>query len=164
MLAPGEGHQIHGGALHATVKVSGGFGASTFELEVPPGYDVGAHVHTSGEELFYVVEGVVDLLAYEPTVRTSGDWHDWTSATGRRYLRGGPGSLLFVPAGCPHAFANQTAQPAKLLFQASTPGHEQYFEELAAVLTAAPDGPHDMSRIVALRAKYGIEQLTQLHA
>jgi uncharacterized RmlC-like cupin family protein len=107
MLAPGEGHRIRGGALDATVKVSGGFGASTFELVIPPGYDVGAHVHASGEELFYVLDGMVDLLAYEPTVRTSRDWHDWMSRGGRRFLRGGPGSLLFVPAGSPRPERNR---------------------------------------------------------
>ena len=104
MIPPGGGRRIAGGGLHATLKVPGGAGAltSTFEIVVPAGYDVGAHVHTTGEEMFYVIEGEVDLLAFEPTSRSTPDWHAWVSSTGQRYLRGGPGSLLFIPAGCPH--------------------------------------------------------------
>jgi len=65
---------------------------STFEMMVPPGYDVGAHVHSEGEELFYVADGELDLLAFEPVVRSPGDWHEWTSSSGQRFLRGGPGA------------------------------------------------------------------------
>ncbi|MGW4075242.1 cupin domain-containing protein [Streptomyces asiaticus] len=162
MLEPGAGRKIAGGALQATLKVPGGAGAltSTFEVVVPPGYDVGAHVHTTGEELFYVVDGELDLLAFEPVARTEGDWHTWRTASGRRYMRGGPGSLMFVPAGCPHAFANQTGRPATMLFQSAPSGHENYFEELAALLRAG-DRP-DPEDIAELRRRYDIEQLTPL--
>jgi len=59
MLPPGAGRVIAGGGLHATLKVPGGNPAvaSTFEVVVPPGFDVGAHVHRAGQELFYVLEG-----------------------------------------------------------------------------------------------------------
>ena len=165
MLPPGAGRLIAGGALHATLKVPGGPRAvtSTFEIAVPPGYDVGAHVHGRAEELFYVLEGELDLLAFEPTARTPGDWHQWTSRSGDRFLRGGPGSLLFVPAGCPHAFANPGDRPAVVLFQSAPSGHEDYLEELAALLQAA-DGPADQAAIAELRARYDIEQLTALRA
>jgi oxalate decarboxylase/phosphoglucose isomerase-like protein (cupin superfamily) len=66
---------------------------------------VGAHVHSRGEEVFLVLEGEIDLLAFEPADRSVGDWHDWMSASGRRFLRGGPGAFMHVPAGVPHAFA-----------------------------------------------------------
>ena len=166
MLAPGAGRLIAGGALHATLKVSGGprrDGAvcSTFEIIVPPGYDVGAHVHTRGEELFYVLEGTLDLLAFEPAERTPDDWHGWTSSTGQRYLRGGPGSLLFVPAGIPHAFANLSTTPARMLFQAAPEGHEDYFEELAALLRESIGKP-DPEAVAELRSRHDIHQLTRL--
>lgn len=161
MLAPGEGRLIRGGGLHATLKVAGGKEAltSTFEVIVPPGYDVGAHVHTVGEELFYVVDGELDLLALEPTTRSGDDWHEWHSADGLTYLRGGPGSVLFVPAGCPHAFANPTDRPATMLFQSAPAGHEDYFEELAALLRAAGGIP-DQDELRQLRRRHDIEQLT----
>ena len=164
MLPPGGGHRIRGGGLDATLKVSGGQDkalTSTFEVRVPPGYDVGAHVHTHGEELFYVVEGTLDMLAFEPLDRTVGDWHDWVGADGTRYLRGGPGSLMFVPAGVPHAFGNLSDAEAVMLFQSAPSGHEDYFEELAALLREG-DGRPDPAKIVALRAKYDITQLTGL--
>ena len=65
-----------------------------------PGFDVGAHRHAGAEEIFYILEGELDLLAFEPRTRTSGDWTTWESASGARVARGGPGSLMFVPAAC----------------------------------------------------------------
>lgn len=163
MLPPESGRLIAGGGLRATLKVGRAAGAlaSTFEVVVPPGFDVGAHVHSRGEELFYVLEGELDLLAFEPQTRSAGDWHDWVSGSGQRYLRGGPGSLLFVPAGCPHAFGNPSTRPARVLFQAAPPGHEDYLDELATMLRAAGGRP-DMAEVAALRRRYDIEQLTAL--
>lgn len=164
MLPPGGGRLIHGGGLHATLKVPGGSDqalTSTFEIRVPPGYDVGAHVHSHGEELFYVVEGTLDMLAFEPTDRRVGDWHDWVSRDGRTFLRGGPGSLMFIPAGVPHAFGNLSTEWAVMLFQSAPSGHEDYFDELAALLREG-NGRPDPEKIVALRRRYDIEQLTGL--
>lgn len=164
MLQPGGGHRIVGGGLDATVKVTGDHPAltSTFEVIIPPGYDVGAHVHALGEEVFYVVEGELDLLAFDPVDRTVPDWHQWESATGQRYLHGGPGAFMFVPEGVPHAFSNRTKKPVKMLFQSSVPGgHENYFEELAGLLRRS-DGRPDPKDIAELRRRYGIEQLTAL--
>lgn len=161
MLRPGEGRLIAGGGLHATLKVAGGSEAltSTFEVIVPPGYDVGAHVHSRGEELFYVVEGELDLLALEPMERTPNDWHEWVSPSGQSYIHGGPGSVLFVPAGCPHAFANRSQSPVKMLFQAAPEGHENYFEELAAYLQSC-NGVPDQDELTELRLRHDVEQLT----
>ncbi len=164
MLPPGAGRLIAGGGLHATLKIPGGRAVtSTFEIQVPAGYDVGAHVHTRGEELFYVLEGTLDLLAFEPQERTPDDWHDWVSGSGERYLRGEPGSLMFVPAGVPHAFANRSDRPAKMLFQAAPSGHEDYFEELAALLRATGGRPAP-EQVAEIRGRHDIQQLTRLSA
>jgi quercetin dioxygenase-like cupin family protein len=162
MLPPGAGRVIAGGGLHATLKVAGGDHAlaSTLEIVVPPRYDVGAHVHAAGEELFYVLEGELELLALEPTTR-SGDWHDWVDDDGQRFLRGGPGALLHVPAGTPHAFANPTDAPARMLFQAAPSGHEDYLDELVVLLRA---GRPDPAAVDELRRRYDIEQLTPIKA
>jgi mannose-6-phosphate isomerase-like protein (cupin superfamily) len=163
MLGPGEGRRIRGGALDATLKVAGGPGAitSTFEIVVPPGYDVGAHVHTHGEELFYIISGILDILAFEPVERTLDDWHSWVAPGGRRFLRGGPGSLMHVPAGTPHAFANSSDEPATMLFQSAPNGHELYFEELAALLHESGGKP-DPSAVAEIRSRHDIVQLTSL--
>jgi uncharacterized RmlC-like cupin family protein len=156
---------IAGGALNAILKVGKGHTAlaSTFEVAVPPGFDVGAHVHSAAEELFYVLEGQLDLLAFEPAVRSAGDWHEWVSRSGERYLRGAAGSLMFVPAGCPHAFANTSTNPARMLFQAAPSGHEEYLDELATLLRAA-NGRPDSAAVADLRRRYDIEQLTALRS
>ena len=160
-LAPGQGHSIAG--LGTTVKATTSQGAlaSTFECVIKPGYDVGAHVHTRGQEFFFVLEGQLDVLAFEPLDRSVPDWHDWRSPTGLQFIRGGPGSFLWVPEGTPHAFANHTSEPARMFFQSSAPGgHENYFEELSGLL-ARPGAP-DEAAITALRLRYDIQQITDL--
>lgn len=134
--------------------------ASTFEVVVPPGWDVGAHVHDEGEETFYVIDGELDLLAFVPVTRTA-DWHTWTSRSGLTVMRGGPGSMAYVPAGCPHAFSNPGPAPARMLFQAAPPGHEHYLEDLARILG---ETPVDDKKIIDLRDRYGITQLTPLRS
>ena len=164
MQAAGEGHRIEGHGLDVTVKstIEEPALTSSFEVVLPPGYDVGAHVHARGEEVFYVVEGELDLLAFEPLDRDQPDWHRWESRNGRRFLHGGPGSFMWVPEGVPHAFANTTKQQAKMFFQSSVPGgHENYFEELAAILRRSGGRP-DPEDIAELRRRYEIEQLTPL--
>ena len=161
MMAPCQGTRLSMGPMTVTYKVTADRSAvaSTFEVVVPPGWDVGAHVHSHGEEIFYVVEGEMDLLAFAPTLPRTQDWHNWTSHDGHTFLRGGPGSMAFVPPGCPHAFSNPGPKPAKMLFQAAPPGHEHYFEKLAEMLA---DDPPDDKAIIALRLQYGITQLTPL--
>jgi quercetin dioxygenase-like cupin family protein len=160
VLPPGAGHRIGGAGM--TLKVGAGQSGrwSAFEAEVGPGFDVGAHRHAEAEEIFYVLEGELDLLAFEPRVRASGDWTAWESASGAAVVRGGPGSLMFVPAGCPHAFTNPGTGAARMLFLVTPSGHEEYLEGIAGLL--GQPGPPDQSAIAALRARYDIEQLTPM--
>lgn len=165
MLTPDGGRRIHGGGLDATLKVAGSQGAfaSTFVVRVPPGYDVGAHAHPDGEEIFFVLEGELDILAFEPVDRTLPNWHRWTSkADGRTYLRGGPGAMLYVSPGTPHAFANSTDNDVRMFFQATTHGgHENYFQDLADLLESSGGRP-TADAMEALERKYHIERLTPL--
>jgi oxalate decarboxylase/phosphoglucose isomerase-like protein (cupin superfamily) len=160
VLPPGAGESIAGSGM--TLKVGAGQARSwsVFEAEVAPGFDVGAHQHAEAEELFYVLEGELDLLAFHPRVETAGDWRAWESAGGARVARGGPGSLMFVPAGCPHAFANPGPAPTRMLFLASPPGHERYIRELAELLSRG--APLDQAEVAALRERYDIHQLTAM--
>lgn len=163
VVPAGTGRRIVTKAHEVTFKVTGGQSraASTFEALVPPGFDTGAHVHGRSEELFYVLDGELDMLAFEPKVRGGDSWEMWESAQGDRIVRAGPGTLLHVPPGVPHAFANRGTADARMLFQASPPpDHERYFEELLEIL--APGGPVDHEAIAALRRRYDIEQLTPL--
>jgi Cupin len=160
MLPAGAGQSIPGARM--TLKVGAGQSTawSAFEAVVTPGFDVGAHLHRQAEELFYILEGELDLLAFEPRTRTTGDWQSWESASGLRVLRGGPGSAMFVPAGCLHAFANPTAAAARMLFLVSPPGHEHYLEEIGELI--AQGAPPDPAAIAGVRARHDIEQLTPM--
>ena len=161
MLAPGEGRTIP--VIDATVLTGDGRGAytTTFDAVVPPGYDVGAHLHARGQEMFYVLEGELDIMAFEPVSREPADWHEWRSPTGQRFLRGGPGAFMWVPENTPHAFANRTDRPVRMFFQSSMPaGHEKYFEELGELLRDG--GAPDAATVAELRRRYDIEQLTPL--
>ena len=164
MLPPDGGRSISGGVVNARLLVAHDHPsfASTFEMTVAPGFDVGAHIHSDGEEMFYVVEGKLDVLCFEPADRTPPDWHSWTSASGETFLHGSPGSFLYVPPGAPHAFANRTDRPVKLFFQSSVAGgHENYFAELGALLRDSHGSPSPAA-VKELEASYGTEQLTAM--
>jgi oxalate decarboxylase/phosphoglucose isomerase-like protein (cupin superfamily) len=158
LLPPGGGHRIQSMTLKVGADRSKIF--STFEAEVAPGFDVGAHLHQQAEEVFYVLDGELDLLAFHPIAQTNGDWRSWESETGATVFRGGPGSFMFVPAGCPHAFFNPGAEPARMLFLVSPAGHELYLRELTDLLAAG--GPPEQAEIAALRRRHDIHQLTPL--
>ncbi|MTJ62055.1 cupin [Nocardia seriolae] len=133
---------------------------SAFEATVPPGFDVGAHWHGHADETFYVVEGELDLLAsFHPRARAIGDWLTWEAEDGTTVYRGGPGSFMYVPAGCPHAFYNPGTTTAKTLFMVTPSGHEKYLAELSELLLSGEATP---DLIAELRLKHDIHQLTPL--
>jgi uncharacterized RmlC-like cupin family protein len=160
LLPPGAGRRIQSAGMTLKVGAEDSRTWSMFEAEIPPGFDVGAHLHNAAEEVFYILDGELDLLAFEPRDRTSGDWRSWASETGVTVARGGPGSVMFVPAGCPHAFANPGPAPARMIFLVSPPGHEHYLQELAELIAAS--APPDPAAILELRARHDIQQLTPL--
>ena len=163
IVPPGQGRKLTTRAQQVTFKVTGADGSVTscFEVVVPPGFDVGAHTHNHSQELFYVLEGELDLLAFEPVDRTEEGWQDWESAAGDRAVRAGAGSCMFVPPGCPHAFRNATDKPARMLFQSHpAPDHERYFEEIAEIWSAGRSV--DPEAVQRLRDRYDVSQITPL--
>jgi oxalate decarboxylase/phosphoglucose isomerase-like protein (cupin superfamily) len=160
VLPPGAGRRIQSAGMTLKIGADESSRWSAFEAEVPPGFDVGAHVHGESEELFYVLEGELDLLAFEPQVRTAGGWQRWESADGTKIARGGAGSMMFVPPGCPHAFANPGPAPVRMLFLVAPSGHERYLRELAELLEG--EGRPEPAAVGALRARHDIEQITPL--
>jgi oxalate decarboxylase/phosphoglucose isomerase-like protein (cupin superfamily) len=158
LLPAGGGRRIQTMTLKAGAERSTAF--STFEAEVAPGFDVGAHQHQQAEEVFYLLDGELDLLAFHPSAKAGGDWRTWESDTGATVFRGGPGSFMFVPAGCPHAFFNPGPETVRMLFLVSPAGHERYLQELTDLLGAG--GPPDQAEIAALRSRHDIHQLTPL--
>jgi mannose-6-phosphate isomerase-like protein (cupin superfamily) len=163
IVPPGQGRRLITKAQEVTFKATGAQGsfASTFEVVVPPGFDVGAHLHESSKEFCYVLEGELEVFAFEPVERADGRWQDWKSSDGVRPLRAGAGSCMLVPDGCPHAFANPTDQPTRMLFQSSPPpAHEHYFDELFDIFSAG--GTVDPDAVQRLRDRYDVKQITPL--
>jgi mannose-6-phosphate isomerase-like protein (cupin superfamily) len=163
IIPPGQGRKLITRAQEVTFKVTGAQGsfASCFEVVVPPSFDVGAHTHDRTSEFFYILEGELDVLAFEPTVRTEDRWQDWESPIGDRVVRAGAGSCMFVPTGCPHAFTNPTNKPTRMLFQcAPPPDHERYFEELCDIFSVSQ--VVDSHAVQRLRDRYDVNQITPL--
>lgn len=163
MVPPGQGRKLITKAQEVTFKVTEAHGSviSCFEVVVPPGFDVGAHTHYRSQEFFYVLEGELYLLAFEPIKRTEESWQDWESSGGDRVVRAGAGSCMFVPPGCPHAFRNATDRPARMLFQSyPSPDHERYFEEICEIFSAGRSV--DSDAVQRLRERYDVSQITPL--
>jgi quercetin dioxygenase-like cupin family protein len=69
--------EAHGITLHQTrvdylVTAEHSKRCSLFEFTVAPGFNTGAHYHTKIEEIFYVLDGELDLRCGERTVRGAG--------------------------------------------------------------------------------------------
>ncbi|MFF6828828.1 cupin domain-containing protein [Streptomyces longwoodensis] len=160
ILPPGQGRKLITKAQEVTFKATKDHGSviSIFEVVVPPGFDVGAHVHSDAQEFFYVLDGELEVLAFEPVQRTEQDWHTWQSPDGDSAVRATEGAFMFVPPGTPHAFRNASDRPARMLFQCyPSPVHELYFEEIAEIWAA---GGGDPDAIVEMRKRYDVTQIT----
>jgi quercetin dioxygenase-like cupin family protein len=163
IVPPGQGRKLITKAQEVTFKATKDHGSSlsVFEVVVPPGFDVGAHVHHDAQEFFYVLEGELELLAFEPERRTEDSWHRWTSPDGDRITAATEGAFMFVPPGTPHAFRNASDTPARMLFQCyPSPYHEFYFEEIAEIWQAG--GTIDQEAVERMRRRYDVHQLTPL--
>ena len=91
VLPPGAGRALRGVGMTLKVGLEQSARWSVFEANVSPGFDVGAHRHAETEEIFYILDGELDLLAFEPSARTSGDWTTWESGSGAKVVRGPEG-------------------------------------------------------------------------
>ncbi|MGI5170884.1 cupin domain-containing protein [Spirillospora sp. CA-253888] len=163
VVPPGRGELIGDQRVSVTFKVTGADSRHTsiFESRVAPGFDTGAHLHRRLEESFYVLEGELEVFAFEPTLRTADDWTGWQAHDGRRPVRAGPGTCVFVPPGCPHAFRNPSCAPARFLFTASPPpDHEHYLRGIAQILAARADV--DEEAVARLRTTHDTHQITPL--
>ena len=116
---------------------------SMFDWTIPAGFATGLHVHRVQEETFYVLDGECE-------------W--WV---GERRMRATPGTFLFLPPGVPHNITNVSDKVARVLMTVSPPGHEHYFEELAALTATCIPDPAAISE---LRGRFDTDQLSALTA
>ena len=115
---------------------SGGF--SLVEHPMPPrALAAPMHRHSREDEYSYVLAG-----------RVGAD-------LGGQIVHGEPGDLIFKPRGQWHTFWNAGDEPASILEIISPAGFERFFDELVEIVK---QGPPEPEVIVALSARYGLEQ------
>jgi quercetin dioxygenase-like cupin family protein len=84
-----------------------------FETLDPPGSFVPLHIHPKQDEFIAVIEGTIDL------------------ELGDRKLQAGPGDLVRMPQGIPHAYYNNSQVPSRALFWVSPAGKlKELFDQL----------------------------------
>jgi mannose-6-phosphate isomerase-like protein (cupin superfamily) len=90
------------------------------------------HRHAQHDEGFYVVSGTVRF-----TVGT--DSHD-----------AGPGTLVMVPPGAPHTFANPGDEPAVMVNTFTPDLYVQYFRDLRDMIAGGkPMSPDNVAEVMA---------------
>ena len=116
---------------------------SVWEFTLPAG-GVGPppHIHHGHDELFYVVDGSL-------TVFTSGEPVEVSA-----------GSMVIVPKGAQHTFANPGSTAMRMVGTFSPARFEHYFDELAAEIAKHAGQRPDPSVIAGLYAKYESELVT----
>jgi quercetin dioxygenase-like cupin family protein len=115
-----------------------------WEALVPPGGGPPPHVHSREEEGFYVLEGEITF-----------------TINGERVVAGA-GTFANMPVGTPHAFKNESGQPARILVSVTPAGLEGMFFEFGVPLpegstTALPPTREEIEKLLAVAPKYGIE-------
>ncbi len=114
------------------------------EALVPPGGGPPPHIHTRGEESFYVMEGEITI-----TLGT-----EWIVATA--------GMFANVSVGTLHSFRNESSKPAKMLITVAPAGLEKMFLEVGVPVPAgSTTAPHptkaEIEKLLAIAPKYGVE-------
>jgi quercetin dioxygenase-like cupin family protein len=142
----GQTLDLRGTSVAFKAKGARAGGGPTFiEFTAAPGFGTGDHVHSTIEELFYVVKGEFQIR--------SGDWSGLV----------GPGNFVQVPPSVAHGFGNPGTEPATLALVISPADvHEAYFEELAEILSRP--GRPDPAVIEDLRRRYDTVQVSPLTA
>ncbi|HET7273166.1 MAG TPA: cupin domain-containing protein [Rubrobacter sp.] len=122
---------------------------SLYELRVPPQLGAPPHIHHRETEAYYVLDGEIEFLRGEHTVRAS------------------VGEFVFVPRDVVHGFTNVGLEPARFM-GIVTPGglHEKLLSGMGEpakteTLPQPPEGPPDVERLVQIARKYDTEILPQ---
>lgn len=118
VLGPDAGDAYHWLGSLSLTKVLGvdtAGGLDVVDHRVPAGYAPPVHVHRESDEVFYLIDGSLDV--------TCGDdsWHV------------GPGAVVFLPRGVPHGFVAGPDRPVRTLLINATAG----FGDLVVALGTA---------------------------
>jgi mannose-6-phosphate isomerase-like protein (cupin superfamily) len=124
MVAPGEGEVVLRGGVGVIRKISSSATGGTFSVVEHP-LEPGAlaappHTHAGVDEYSFVIEGEIGVLMGEETFKAAAH------------------SYVLKPRGVPHTFWNPGPKPARVLEIISPASFEEYFEELAGILSSTP--------------------------
>jgi quercetin dioxygenase-like cupin family protein len=140
-----EGERIWFAGAAMTLKATGdttGGELFVLEAELPQGFSPPLHVHHDEDEVFYILEGEVDLVC-----------------GGERY-RGKPGTLAFLPRGIAHTF-RVASDGARMLGIGVPGGFEGMFRDGGRPAEGPgmppPAGPIDPVALKAITARYNHE-------
>ncbi len=145
-VAEGEGKRLWVADELMTFKVSsedtGGMYSLTDSV-VPPQGEAPPHVHHREDEAFWVLEGELEVVVGEDT------------------LRAGAGSFVHLPKGIPHTYKNIGMRPARFLTLMVPAGLERFFYEVGKPATDPSSPPpfeeEDIERFLEAAARYGVE-------
>ena len=150
-LASGEGESLWWFDGLATLKVTGeesGGSFSLIEMLYPAGAIVPRHVHHREDELFYLIEGELEMRV------------------GDRVIKAKPGTTIFAPRNIPHGFQVGANAPVHYLIVYSPAGFEGFIRETSRPATTLtlpppPDAPPTPEQIQTIsemmRERYGCE-------
>jgi mannose-6-phosphate isomerase-like protein (cupin superfamily) len=142
ILAPGEQHPgappqgLGGPFIRIASRHTGGLMALGEGTLPPLTAGPHLHVHSREDEMFYVLEGVL-------TVQIGEELHDIAA-----------GGLAWGARGTPHAFANRSPEPARIVIMWTPGGAEGVFAEMEAYRQSA-EGTADAQAFAAIMASYG---------
>jgi quercetin dioxygenase-like cupin family protein len=127
--------------VKATSEDTGGV-MSVIDSWLTPDANPPMHVHHSGDESFYVVEGEVEyfLAGSAPRLASAGDF-------------------VFGPRGVPHRFEVRTPQ-ARILVIGTPGGVDDFFRDMGEPAASAElpvPQPPDIERVVTVAASHDIE-------
>ncbi|WP_454325424.1 cupin domain-containing protein [Streptomyces glaucescens] len=146
VVGPGDGETIVLGTTHMRVLEDGSHTGHRLAIAesvlAPHTQGPPQHRHARHDEGFYVLSGTVRF--------TVGDEdHDVTA-----------GTLVMVPPGTPHSFANLTGQPAVMLSTFTPDLYVQYFRDLQEVLVGGR--PPTPQADIDVMSRYATEPATDL--
>jgi quercetin dioxygenase-like cupin family protein len=146
VVGPGDGETIVVGTTRMRVLEDGSHTGHRLAIAesvlAPHTQGPPQHRHTRHDEGFYILSG---------TVRFTVEDEDYDATAG---------TLVMVPPGTPHTFANLTGQPAVMLSTFTPDLYVQYFRDLQDML--ADGRPLTPQTNIAAMSRYATEPATDL--
>ena len=122
VVAPDGGEAIQLGPIQMRILEDGrttGHRLGIGEITIPPGTEgPPQHRHAQHDEGFYVVSGTARFTVADKTYDAA------------------PGTLVMVPPGAPHTFANPGGEPVVLLNTFTPDLYVQYFRDLRQMIAS----------------------------